>query len=993
LAETTLKLSEYQKQNWQVEDGLPDNYVRMIVQRPDGFLLLATSSGMSTFDGQRFHSLPVEIAGLVDTEAVNAMLPEGKDGLWIGTDGRGLLYRTAATVVEVSERDGFHNERIRMIYRDASGILWIATQNGVERYVNGHLQAIAGVGMISGDITTPFAEDGHGGMFFVTASGLYHWQNGIAQRYPLGGFPSDTAVAVYRDSRQRIWVGTMNHLLQLVPRRCSTCGNSPQFDTVLRATVDKAITVLLGDSAGDLWIGTRHDGLWRLASDGLTHWSSTNGLADDSIRSLFIDDEQNLWIGTLAGGLSRWRKGALAPFGASEGFEAAYAANIFADSRGDLWMGTWGKGLFRRHNGQLLPANPPGMPIATPIRALAEDHSGNMWIGTWFDGVYRYDGHAYRHYLLGNESPGNAVSSILADKHGGLWVGTYTGLFYFPHGEPDPQHRSQFINSQLITCMVEDLDGSVLVGTSRGLYRVRNGTVSTITGLPHPHVLSLVLDSRGYVWTGTKAGGLAVVRQEQVVPLSADSGVPALPVNTATEDGEGHLWLGTYRGIVRLPISELHAVVDGSQSQLSAVLLGKADGMRSSECGGPSKPSSTRLPDGTLWFATTKGFVHTTDVAEKKDVTHPAATITGWTLSTDPETLDPAARNVDSRIDLEAGQPDILFVFSAKMLSNPAHVEFRYRLASYDAEWTATHSRSARYRRLPPGKYRFEVQARANGEDWTSPIAAVEVRQHPYFYQTWYFGLTLALVVVALGFHLFRRRIELMKGRIGIVLEERNRISRECHDTLMAGFAAISWQLEATSKLFRDSDAASTPAAASCELARSMVSHCQAEARRIIWDLRGTDEVTNILSLALDRALAANPLKQGIETTFEVEGEELPLAPGCVHHLVCIGQEAVSNAIRHADPSRILILLKYEADALSLSIHDDGRGFQDSAVNSSGRGHFGIPVMEERARKLGGTLRLQSSSEAGTEVTIRVSFSAMRQPLQQEHHVIRWIGV
>jgi CheY-like chemotaxis protein len=88
------------------------------------------------------------------------------------------------------------------------------------------------------------------------------------------------------------------------------------------------------------------------------------------------------------------------------------------------------------------------------------------------------------------------------------------------------------------------------------------------------------------------------------------------------------------------------------------------------------------------------------------------------------------------------------------------------------------------------------------------------------------------------------------------------------------------------------------------------------------------------------------------------------LTPGCVHHLVCIGQEAVSNAIRHAQPSSIVIHLKYESDALNLSIRDDGRGFYASDRSTSRRGHFGIPVMEERARKLGGTFRLQTSSRA-----------------------------
>jgi signal transduction histidine kinase len=260
-------------------------------------------------------------------------------------------------------------------------------------------------------------------------------------------------------------------------------------------------------------------------------------------------------------------------------------------------------------------------------------------------------------------------------------------------------------------------------------------------------------------------------------------------------------------------------------------------------------------------------------------------------------------------------------------------------------------------------------------------------------YQTWYFYLALLFIGITLPAHLFRRRMLLMKGRIGIVLEERNRIARECHDTLMAGFAAISWQLEATARLFHDSGMDASRAAESCELARSMVAHCQAEARRIIWDLRETDEITSILSQALARSLAANQVQKAIETTLEVEGEEIPLAPGCVHHLVCIGQEAVTNAIRHASPSRISVHLQYESDALCLSIRDNGRGFQPPVRAVSRHGHFGIPVMQERSRKIGGAFRIQGLPGHGTEVTVRVGFKPVQQPSNSGQHSIRWIGI
>jgi ligand-binding sensor domain-containing protein/signal transduction histidine kinase len=995
---TNLSLSEYQKQEWQVEDGLPANNIRCIAQRADGSLIIATSFGVSTFDGIHFTSQSLDRSTTSDpdtgNEAVNAILPIAQDEMWIGTDGRGVLHQTSAGTVNVSEAAGRYHERIRNLYRDSQGVIWIATQNGVERYAKGRLEAVSGGGMIEGSIVAPFAEDGIGGMFFVTSSGLYRWRRGKVESYPLRKVMSEHAIALYRDARGHVWVGTTKHVFELTPKQTAWSHSAGEdFDESVKATVPDAVSMMVDDNAGNLWVGTRRAGLWRLSSEGLEGWSTTNGLSDNAIRSLFIDDEQNLWVGMLSGGLSRWRKGALAPYGAPEGMDATYSANLLADSRGDLWMGTWDKGLFRRHEGKLIPTTPPEMPKSTPVRALAEDRNRQIWVGTWYDGVYRYDGHTFHHYHLGNESPGNAVSAILAAKNGGLWIGTYLGLMYFRSGEPSPYGSVRLLDSQLVTCLLEDSDGSVLVGTSTGLYRIHDGKTRLIAGLDRAYILSLAIDSEGYVWVGTKRGGLIALLGNRLLPVQANTGFPDFQINTAIEDNDRHLWFGTSRGIVRASEADLHAVVDGRRNAISVVILDRADGMRSSECSGPSLPLSARMPDGTLWFATTKGFVHTTNAAEMLDGSQPVAKIMGWTPTIDPNSSELVPTTSKELVQLEAGHSDLLLFFHAKLLANPSHLEFRYRLTGYDSSWTTTRAHVARYRHLSPGTYTFEVQARRSGEDWSTSVAAIMVKQAPFLYQTWYFYVLLFLIAMAVIMQIFRRRLQSMKGRMGIVLEERNRIARECHDTLMAGFAAISWQLEATAKLFRDSKSDTTPAAQSCELARNMVSHCQAEARRIIWDLRDTDEVTDVLSHALARTLSANVAPESIETTFEVDGDELPLAPGCVHHLVCIGQEAVSNAIRHADARHIAIRLKYDEDSLALSIRDDGHGFQRSTPEDGQRGHFGIPVMEERARKLGGMLWLQTSPGGGTEVIVNVPFNPQLQPLRQDHHAIRWIGI
>jgi signal transduction histidine kinase len=215
----------------------------------------------------------------------------------------------------------------------------------------------------------------------------------------------------------------------------------------------------------------------------------------------------------------------------------------------------------------------------------------------------------------------------------------------------------------------------------------------------------------------------------------------------------------------------------------------------------------------------------------------------------------------------------------------------------------------------------------------------------------------------------FQQRLAQAKARVAWILEERNRIAREWHDTLMADFAAISWQLEATKNRL-----ASAPkeAESSLELTRTMVKHCQTEARRIIWDLRGGGEPVGLLSEELNKTLSLMGPRAELETRLLIEGEERKLPPVCVHHLVCIGQEAVTNALRHASPQAVKIQVIYKEDRISMTVRDDGSGFRPPDSPQATPGHFGLAVMHERAKKLGGDLRIYSSPGAGTEVWVDV---------------------
>jgi ligand-binding sensor domain-containing protein len=218
----------------------------------------------------------------------------GRDhDLWIGTDGRGVLHRIGSGTINVSERAGWLNERIRTMHEDALGVLWIATQNGVERFIDGKIEVLSEAGMISGDITTPFAEDGAGGMFFVTSSGLFYWANGTTTAFRFTFLPTmfpSRFIAIPSTSSGS------------VPRPAS-------YNSLLEKTIPMICQI-----------------------DSIRCPEPPSIVPSRYCRT-------TLWIGMRMGGLSRWRRGALAPHGKPEGI-ANFSANSFADSRGDLWLGT-----------------------------------------------------------------------------------------------------------------------------------------------------------------------------------------------------------------------------------------------------------------------------------------------------------------------------------------------------------------------------------------------------------------------------------------------------------------------------------------------------------------------------------------------------------------------------------------------------------------------------------------------------------------------------
>ena len=242
----------------------------------------------------------------------------------------------------------------------------------------------------------------------------------------------------------------------------------------------------------------------------------------------------------------------------------------------------------------------------------------------------------------------------------------------------------------------------------------------------------------------------------------------------------------------------------------------------------------------------------------------------------------------------------------------------------------------------------------------------------------WTLGaVSLVLLAVICWVLTLKRRVrvqtEIIRQKVQheTVLEERTRIARELHDTLEQALAGIGMQLDAASNMLVNS-ADRTDPLQTLNMARFMVRHSQEEARRSVWNLRTCALDSGDLPKALSQM--KTHLKNGspIEINFEIVGGVRPLPSRLENHLLRIGQEATTNAIKHAQCKKIHLRLDYDPQRVQLSVSDDGRGFDAKEATTSEAGHFGLLGMRERAEKIGGTLTIASRPGSGTKINITV---------------------
>ncbi len=737
--EPTTPLSEYSRQSWVMENGLPQNSVHALLQTRDGYLWAGTEAGLARFDGAGFATFDRNSTPALPSGDIRCLLEDKQGALWVGTS-EGLARWKNGTVTEFSTQSGLPGKAIQSLAEDASGVLWVHTDAGLARF-NGSSFSAAGEGAeepsasLPNSVSDPLPPSG--ARFALAGSSGAH------------ALATNTTVTIERGSRSEMRPETIR----------------PETLTVGRGLPGTRIQAIMADREGSLWIGT-NGGLARWVDGEVQKLPVTDPLAGASILSLFEDREGNVWVGTETAGLHIFRDTRFRSIGAHEGLSSDATTTVAEDEAGKLWIGTSGSGLNVMRlrvsrEGQTTIYPVPNVLLSNVILSLAAGVDGSMWIGTP-DGLNRIRGSAIDAFTSADGLPDDFIRSLLADADGSLWVGTRHGLAHltFPSGTNAasrlPAHTTIYthangLGSDLVGSMAHDTNGNLWVATLAGLSRLHNGQITNYTtadGLPSNVVTSLLPRADGTLLIGTQDRGWSLWDGSKFDKVTSPP-QGALNIHAILADDSNNLWFATSNGIARC--TRLTASDCSNWFE-----FGPSDGLRGRETATNSHPSAWRSRDGRLWFATPKALVEVDPSHFPINSVPPPVVIERFAVD-DVDQLQHS-----SSLRVPAGHNHFQFDYAGLSFVAPQKVRYRYMLDGFDRGWTDAGSRRiAYYTNIPPGHYTFRVQAANNDGLWNVEGASLPFELRPHFYQTAmvlhsFAGLDRAALLVLL---LFRRRL------------------------------------------------------------------------------------------------------------------------------------------------------------------------------------------------------------------------------------------
>ena len=974
--------------SYSTADGLAADRIDCIVPDSRGFIWFCTPEGLSRFDGYRFKNFGV--AEGLPHRAVNALL-ETRSGEYLVGTARGLCqFRPGGdgkftTYLHGNNRD---ENSVNAVIKDSTGRIWCGTNSGLFEMLSDHtfrrqqLPAPANgwESIAIGDIQ----EDAGGRLWLATRDGIYVIaKDGSVERIGKeDGLPNDFVDALFLDKQGRLWALTRRGLALMRD------GKNGGKVGVQQAYKEIGGTLAEGPD-GTLWVGSG-SGIKRLLPDRrpavLQALTRANGLTDRWVLALAKDRAGNMWAGTEGAGVMKIQPAGFTTFREPDGLASDRVESALTDRAGTVLAVTAlvsaGHHAVNIFDGVKFHAmSLKGYSERPPWggrRILLQARSGAWWAAT-AAGLCRYA--PVQAAALARIQPqacyarDTGVFQIFEDLKGRIWASAQvwpSADARVMRWDPATKAISRFEDGpskhDLVTAFAEDRDGNIWMGTENGVLHRYDGRQFTrfeqADGVPAGTIHELFVDSGGRLWIAS-TNGLGVVDNPGsprfgVRVYKTSDGLASDSIKCIIEDKVGRIYAGTGKGVDRL---------DPRTGRIKH--FSTADGLGHGEL-----KMALRDRSGNLWFGTAQGLSRLSPAADRPPAI-PSVRITDLRVGRESYPVSQVGETRIARGDLQPSQNQFQVAFVGFSDEPEANLRYTYTLEGGESGWQGPgRDHEVNYPGLGPGSYRFLVKAvNSEGQPSATP-AEIDFVILPPVWRRWWFE-TLALAAAAcLVFAAYRRRLQGMTARVRLLyeerLDERTRIARELHDTLLQSLAGVSLQLDGVAKQIGPSSEA---AASQIRVVRQQVDASFREARQKVQDLRSPmlqgRTLPAVLLESLDQIAAGHP----VLLRMTVAGRSRPLREEVDEAVLRIGQEAVANAVRHAQASEIHVSLTYDDRSLSLRIQDDGQGFD---LDGAGRrvGHWGLRNMQERAQNIGAKWKVASAAGRGTEIEVIVPLAA-----------------
>jgi ligand-binding sensor domain-containing protein len=1001
-----------------VADGLLRDNVTKIKQDSRGFLWFCTAEGISRFDGGGMTNFTVTDG--LPNRVVEDFLETKTGTIYIATDKglarlnpHGLRSSTENPLFTVFLPDNPKAQNISTLFEDKNNQVWVGTSDGLYKLIEkGGQIAFEAVELgkplesSGGAIAVPspntlyisaILEDRHRTLWIGTfGGGLFRLsQDGSIRRFTADadGFGDNKISALLEDRDGRIWMGMRSDELGGVCLLDPEASDKPvrKCYRTKDGLPANRIRDLLEASDGQVWLATSR-GLCRWQGEGggsvCKTYTAKNDLCDD-VFVLAEDKDGNLWTGSPCGAKKIARYG-FTTYSEADGLDKTHVNSIFENSTGELFVTTNFPKFERvigRFDGKKFSWVKPRLPDYVDYdgwgwqQTIWQDSRGAWWIPTGY-GVFRSpDNTSFENLARApfeKQETGATVSEaasggahevfrLFEDSRGDVWIvitGWANKLLRWERAKNvwhDYTEQVGFSGFRVGSALLEDGHGNVWIGASSdqgesALIRYRNGEFRVMTeaeGAPSGWIRDLFLDSRGRLWIASTNSGVWRLDNPnsdkfEFVKYTPANGLSSIPTASVTEDEFGRIYIGSWHGVDRL---------NPDTGQVENFTI--ADGLPASFV-----ENSYRDRQNNIWFGTNEGLVCFVPEPERKRE-QPNVLLTGLRVNGVSQGISILGESVIPSLELNSDQKQISVDFLGLGASLGEKMKYEYRLNNAD-EWTPTIDRTVNFANLNAGEYAFEVRT-ITADKLYSQGATATFRIAAPIYQRWWF-IAIMLVLAAFAVYLF------YKNRLMRLLEMermRTRIAADLHDDIGANLTRISLLSEVAKQ--KSANGNDNMLSSIANIARESV----ASMNDIVWAI-GPDH-DRMLDLTRRMRQHAEEIfaMRDIELDFNAPADDtdLKLSVGVRRDVLLIFKEAVNNAARHSDCSKVQIDFRCENSILTLKIEDNGNGFDSENFESDGQG---LRSMTRRSKSLGGELTIESRKGAGTNVEFKLPLPKIR---------------